>query len=114
MRVIIVDDDKNILDLCETLLKRNSIDFMSFQRFHDAIPVIEEGLFDLLLLDKTLPDIKFEEMYEILKKYGIGEKTVLMTGDSGFTKSEIIKSVVVKDVLFKPFYLNELIDILKK
>lgn len=110
MKVLIIDDDKIVVDLCKTFLNLYAVDTVCFERFTDALTILEKGEFDFILLDKTLPDINEDEMLTYLQKLNLSQKIILMTGDAYEYEDELIKNV--RTVLLKPFHIEKLKDLL--
>jgi CheY-like chemotaxis protein len=76
-RVLIVDDDEGILILLEHLLEDAGYDTTTAWTGHDAVRLLAESSFDLVLLDDYLSDISSEEVLRQLGKSG-GSAPVLL------------------------------------
>ncbi len=55
-RILLVEDDINIVDNLKSLLEAEGFDMVTASRQADALKKIEEGPYDLILLDISLPD----------------------------------------------------------
>ena len=52
-RILVVDDDENILNLEKTILEQKGFDVTTAAGGAEALTLLEEGNFDLVLLDAT-------------------------------------------------------------
>ncbi|MGQ0641377.1 MAG: response regulator, partial [Gemmatimonadaceae bacterium] len=64
-RILIADDDASIVQTMTWVLKEHGYDVMAAQRGGDVIPMMEERVPDLVLLDVTFPDA---DGYQILER----------------------------------------------
>lgn len=70
MRVLIVDDEKEIANLMKIYLENEGYDISICYNGNDAMEQIESNQFDIALLDVMLPDVDgFELCKAIRKKY---------------------------------------------
>jgi CheY-like chemotaxis protein len=56
--ILIVDDDEVMCHTLSDVLKKMSYDVTSVQSGLDALHALREGIFDLILLDIVLPDMR--------------------------------------------------------
>jgi CheY-like chemotaxis protein len=56
-RILVVDDDENILNLERTILEQKGFEVTTVGGGHDALRILGEKKFDLVLLDVMMPEI---------------------------------------------------------
>jgi DNA-binding response OmpR family regulator len=67
-KILIVDDDPNILLSVEFLLVKNGFDVIVARNGMEAIEAIEETVPDIVLLDIMMPDVDGYVICEFIKK----------------------------------------------
>ncbi len=108
--ILLVEDEKSVRELAETLLKQLGYLVFSASNGHEAFLMVDSfaGKIDLLLTDVVMPEMNGKELYEgISKKYS----SIAVLYMSGYT-NDVINShgVLDKDIIFiqKPFSIREL------
>jgi DNA-binding NtrC family response regulator len=83
-RVLVVDDDRNILQLFEKILSKGGYAVRTVQSGSEALKVLSrEGLFDLLILDLCMPEPDgFDVLREVRFHYP-GLRTLVVSGYLG-------------------------------
>lgn len=110
-RILIVDDEENILELLKYNLEKNGFEVVSMDNGEDAIDEMEKEDFDLILLDLMLPGIDGLEILKFIRgHYRIKNTPVIMLT----AKNEEIDTVLglemgADDYIGKPFGVHELI-----
>lgn len=106
--ILIVEDDNEINKMMQELLKKNNYDVSSAFSGTEALLILENKEFDLVLLDLMLPGLSGEEVLEkINESYKIPIICVSAKDDID-TKLELIRNGA-DDYLTKPFNNEELI-----
>lgn len=67
-KILIVDDDPNILLSVEFLLVKNGYDVLVARNGIEAIEIIEDTIPDIVLLDIMMPDVDGYVICEFIKK----------------------------------------------
>lgn len=91
-RVLIVDDDEGIQDLCRLWLKSSSVSFDIYSSFEEAAMSEDLSAYDICFVDKNL---ETEDGLECIKNYisdhpDIDSKFIIMSADIISLDSEII------------------------
>ena len=112
IKVLIVDDEKPICDLIDLNLSASGYHCTSVQDGAEALRLIENQFFDLILLDIMLPG---ESGIEILKKIRHKERTadlpvIMLTART--SEYDVVKGLTIgaDDYVTKPFGILELIS----
>jgi DNA-binding response OmpR family regulator len=56
-RILVVDDDENILSLERTILEQKGFDVTTAGGGAEALKILDTGAFDLVLLDVMMPEV---------------------------------------------------------
>ncbi|MCM8800540.1 MAG: response regulator [Candidatus Omnitrophica bacterium] len=105
LKILIVDDDKEILDFFKNLLKDKPYDITMVNTGKDALRKIEEDGFDLVFLDIILKDTTGIELCSKMRQIRKDLDIVLITGHP--EKAEQIQDRV-SGCLYKPFEIQKI------
>ena len=114
-RILIVDDEENILELLKYNLEKNGFDVTEKYNGEDALVSLEKDDFDIALLDLMLPGIDGLEILKFIRNHDrIKDTPVIMLT----AKNEEIDTVLglemgADDYLGKPFGIHELMARIK-
>lgn len=107
MKILIVDDEAEILALYKVILETQDYDITALTNPAEAITLIEDNKYDLVITDKKMPHVSGLEIISHVEAKSEDTVLFLITGDNtesiDFTNS---KSKVFK----KPFPLEILRD----
>lgn len=108
-KIILVEDDHSVSRLLELTLRRAGYDVEVAGTITEARAVTSTVSWDLLLLDRNLPDGDGLDLCRELKSSLPGGYVIMLTGESG--EEEKIESFDrgVDDYVTKPFQLPELL-----
>lgn len=115
LKILVVDDEEDILNLCRDLLKdNNDVQLASDARI--ALKMMETTKYDLLLCDIMMPHLDGVRLLESLRDTQPGTRppVVVMTGRP---PKELVKqkdSLGIIEIVTKPFTLGELQSVLRK
>ncbi|MBC8059106.1 MAG: response regulator transcription factor [Clostridiaceae bacterium] len=106
--ILIVDDDKDIVNLISDILEDEGYTIRSAFNGIDALKLIIDNKFDLLIIDLMLPDING---YEICKKIrdDITAPIIILSAKNKVMDKVIGFELGADDYITKPFDDNELI-----
>lgn len=107
-RLLVVDDDPEILALCHRILEADGYSVVDARRGEEALAKLEAESFDLLLTDIRLPGLNGLEVTRHLRERGIELTVVTMTGYSNMEMAIQALSLGVDEFLVKPFTLDSL------
>lgn len=112
-KVLIVDDETFIRELIRDFLELKNISSDMAKNSKSALKLLNENKYDLLLLDKNLEDSQGESLIQEMNKMNTKIPIVLLTGDLSLS-DDYIKKIGVKDVIFKPFQIEEFFEKIEK
>jgi DNA-binding response OmpR family regulator len=108
MRVLIVDDHDELLDLVTRALTRDGHNVLTARTARDARGVLAENVVDLILLDLGLPDGSGQELCRALRRSGNSAPILVLTAQSAVSSRVECLDAGADDYLSKPFAIAEL------
>jgi DNA-binding NtrC family response regulator len=113
--ILVVDDDKVILSLIQSLLHQEGYETLTLEDGGPAYLFLEkhpecQGV----ILDVRMPRISGTELLMLMSASGMKTPVIIMTGYSDFDKDELGLFGNVKAVVKKPMYPNELLDLVQE
>ena len=90
MNILGIDDNQDLLDLCEVALSAEGHEYTGIDNGKEGLQAIKDKKFDLVLLDLTMPKFSGMDVSDDLVKEGImnKQKVAILTATSP-TKEEI-------------------------
>lgn len=117
-RILIIDDEKEILDILEIFLIKNGFEVIKTQKGFEATDIIKSwSRIDLLILDMKMPQTSGIDVLKAMKKAGIDTPVVILSGSIDLQKDveELNKLGYNTDsILYKPVDLFELLEKVKQ
>jgi CheY-like chemotaxis protein len=113
-RILVVDDEESIRDLCTRVLTRAGYTVMTASTGEDAVTTLAEASFDLLISDIRMPGISGLEVLERAKIADPHIRVVLITG---FGTPQILsrgQPPGADRILTKPFSQAELLTAVRE
>ena len=107
-KILVVEDDRNILSIIQTVLDTNGYQVLTAQRCQQGILMLTSHMPDLVVLDLGLPDMDGEEFIRIVRQSSMVPIIVL----SARTEEEDKVSALdlgANDYIVKPFGTAELL-----
>lgn len=110
-KVIVVDDEKDLLDLVSYNLKKEGFEVTTSTNGEEALSLVRRQLFDLIILDLMLPGIQGIDFCKIIKE---SESTASIPIIMLTAKSEELDKILglesgADDYITKPFSTRELV-----
>ena len=116
MKICIIDDNTSITNMFAKLAKIKGHDCVISNDGRTGLSLLENGTFDVAILDLAMPRFSGIDIINSLEKNGMMDKQkILILTASSISDNEIenIKKLGVKEVLKKPVKLNALLTILE-
>jgi DNA-binding response OmpR family regulator len=111
-RILVVDDDVNILRVFKSILEKEGYVVETVETGKDALKKIKRGRFNVWLVDVKLPDMDGTDL--LLKNAGSDAVKIIITG---FSSEEVGKRAAdygADDFLVKPVRPEELISTVRE
>ncbi|HMR64280.1 MAG TPA: response regulator, partial [Anaerolineae bacterium] len=109
-KILIVDDEKDVLDLCKRILQTQGYEVKTANNGFEAVEVAKHERFDLLLTDIKMPGITGLEIAQVLKDQDPDLICVTMTGFSTMDMAISAVKLGINEFILKPFTPRELSD----
>ena len=112
--VLVVDDDKEIVDAIEIYLKNEGINVIKAYDGLEALEVLMENNVQLILMDIMMPVMNGVEALKEIKKLGVETPVIALTADAIDGQEDKYLKEGFDGYLSKPIDKNELKKILNK
>ncbi|MGD9330556.1 MAG: PAS domain S-box protein, partial [Desulfobacterales bacterium] len=108
--IMLVDDEKAILDACSSMLKKLGYKVIIARGGHEAIDIYQkrQAQIDLVILDIIMPDLKGGEVFDRLVAINPGVRVLLSSGYSIEDQAAEIISRGCDGFIQKPYQLDQL------
>ncbi|MBX7500020.1 response regulator [Qipengyuania sp. YG27] len=107
-RILLAEDDDAMRVYLERALVKAGYAVDSVDRGTDALPLLEEGNYDLLLSDIVMPEMDGIELAQRCNEVSPDTKVMFITGFAAVTLKASREQPHAK-VLSKPFHLRDLV-----
>ena len=113
-RLIIVDDEPDILNLCSTIIERSfDLDIITASSVRLAQQIMNEQTIDLAIFDLRLPDGTGFELVQHLFELNPSATVLMITAHGQCKEKQKAAELGVSKVLSKPFASGELLNELR-
>ncbi|MFQ5716307.1 MAG: UDP-3-O-acyl-N-acetylglucosamine deacetylase [Nitrospinales bacterium] len=109
-RILIVDDEKNIVSSLESILFDEGYEVSSAEDGLDALEIIQSDPPDLVLLDIWIPGMDGIEVLKTIKAYNPETHVLIMSGHASIDTAVKATKLGASDFIEKPFSLNQLVQ----
>jgi len=108
--IVVIDDDANLLQLTNEILKQNKYKTHAFTNAKDAIEFVKSNSFDLILTDIQMPNM---DGFEFVKQIAptISQPIIAITGRTDIDDSVYIKAGF-KTIIRKPYVPKNLLKVI--
>ena len=110
MNVVIVDDERPIMQLCMKVLELQGYTVEGFTRGEDAVARLLASPADLLVVDYKMPGLNGVEVIRRVRAARPNQRAVMITGHGTAEVVAEATEVRVNGLLFKPFTPSELVE----
>ena len=107
MRVLVVDDDREICDFMETFLAKDGITVKTTGEPGGVVEDVKEGAYHLIVLDLMMPDLDGIKVLEQIRKIDTDIAVVIFTGYPSLDTAVQSMKLDAVDYLKKPFNPEE-------
>jgi len=117
MKVLGIDDNEDLLSLCEIALSSEGHEYTGINNGREGLQAIKDKKFDVVLLDLAMPEFSGTDLIDALVKEGIikKQKVVIFTASSA-TEEEYgpLLEKGAHSILKKPLDVDVLMKTIKK
>jgi PAS domain S-box-containing protein len=109
-RVLLVDDEPEIIQFCTRILKDHGYDLVSVDSGQKAIAQLRQRAFDLLVTDIKMPDVDGLKVLRVAKEVDPEIAVVMITGYGTLENAVEALRAGARGFVIKPFTSQELLD----
>ena len=108
--ILIVDDDKDLVNLYETFLKYDGYKVDAFTDPVDALSSFRKDVYDLVLLDLKMPEMNGVELFHELQNVdpNLLYRFITVANKEYIDNIKINNIGIEENIIYKPLWLNEL------
>ncbi len=117
MKILGIDDNRDLLDLCEVALSAEGHEYTGIDNGKEGLHAIKDKKFDLVLLDLSMPDFSGEDVIDALVKEGImnKQKIIVFTASTPAEKEVgLLLEKGLHSLMTKPLDIDALIKTIRK
>ena len=117
MKILGIDDNQDLLDLCEVALSSEGHEYTGIDNGKEGLELIRNQQFDIVLLDLSMPDFSGVDVIDALVRDGImdKQKIVIFTASSATEKEYApLLEKGAHSIMKKPVDVDVLIETIKK
>ena len=107
-KILVVEDDRNILSMIQTVLDTHGYQVLTAQRCQQGILMLTSHMPDLVVLDLGLPDMDGEEFIRVVRRNSMVPIIVLSARSEEHDKVSAL-DLGANDYITKPFGTGELL-----
>jgi DNA-binding response OmpR family regulator len=116
MKILGIDDNQDLLDLCEVALTSDGHEYTGVTNGKDGVQMLKDKKYDMLLLDLSMPDFSGVDVVDALVEANImnKQKVVVFTASSATEKeySPLLEKGA-HSILKKPLDVDDLLNAIK-
>ena len=113
-RILAIDDEPNIRRLIQSEFKLEGFDIAIAQDGEEALALLDDKVFDVVLLDIRLPRMNGIEVLKRLKQKAPQTEVVMITGYGDIKTAVESLKLGARDYITKPFKLDELLTLVNQ
>ncbi|MHB0914679.1 MAG: response regulator [Thermoleophilia bacterium] len=113
-RILVVDDEAVIRDVCSQVLENLGYLVVTAGSGREALRLVSEDSFDVVVTDIMMPDMSGLELLEIIKRTSLEIQPVVITGLGTFEMATQADRLGAREFVVKPFTPDELGDAVSK
>lgn len=108
MKILVVEDNKKLLQTIEKELKKH-FEVECCEDGEEALYLIKQGIYDLVVLDLMLPSLGGIDILKNIRNNHIDTPVLILTAKESLDEKVEAFSIGANDYLTKPFYMEELV-----
>lgn len=109
MRLLIIEDEKNISDVIVSRLISENYTIDASYDGKNGLDKALTGMYDLIVLDIMLPQVNGYDILKEIRKNNINTKVIMLTAKAELENKLFGFEMGADDYLTKPFHIDELV-----
>jgi len=117
MKILGIDDSRDLLELCNIALSAEGHEYTGIDNGKEGLQAINDKKFDVVLLDLSMPDFTGEDVLDALVKEGIMDKQKIIIFTASTATEKEYGPLLEKgahSIITKPVDIDILIETIKK
>jgi CheY-like chemotaxis protein len=106
--VLVVDDEPAVANVMEMMLRFEGCDVQTAACARDALALLEENHFDVVITDYAMPDMKGDELAVLIKQRRPHQPVIMLSAHASMLKDSGRKIEGIDALIGKPFLLDDL------
>jgi len=111
--ILVVDDDRLILEVIKCILEREGIDTLCVESGKEALEKLNERTFSLMITDFNMPEMDGLELSRIGMEIAPQMPIIMDTGSISPKITRLAKEIGISKVLSKPFLAKVLLQTIR-
>ena len=107
-RILVVDDEPAVCDAIKMMLKFDGHAVQTANGSKEALSLLEQGKFDLIITDYSMPGMKGDELAAVIKQRLPHQPIIMISAYAEMLKSSGNPLTGVDFIISKPFLLADL------
>jgi CheY-like chemotaxis protein len=107
-RILVVDDEPAVGDAIKMMLKFDGHAVQTASGSKEALSLLEQGKFDLIITDYSMPGMKGDELAAVIKQRLPHQPIIMISAYAEMLKSSGNPLTGVDFILSKPFFMADL------
>ena len=113
-RILVVDDEPLVCDSLRMVLELDHHQVQTTNSGHEALAAIQNGKYDLIILDYEMPVMKGDKLAAAIKALSPQQPIIMITGYAEKLRLAGNFPLAVDSVINKPFEIQEIRDAVRK
>jgi DNA-binding NtrC family response regulator len=109
-RVLLVDDEEEFTDALSKRLEARNLKVKTVNRGEDAVHMVDEQSFDVIILDLAMPGMDGLETLQQIKANHPDAEIIILTGHASVESSVKAMKIGAEDLLEKPVDMADLLS----
>ena len=109
LKILIAEDDQELCQLFSHVLMKNGYAVRSVADGAEALEVVENDYFDLIISDIMMPQVDGYEFVRLLRESGNQTPVMMITARDAFDDMRLGFQSGVDDFMIKPINVNEMV-----
>jgi DNA-binding NtrC family response regulator len=114
LKILVVDDERHVRDLCIELLQRKRYDAEGAASGYEALGKLEEKVYDMVLLDITMPGMDGIEVLRRAKEIAPDILVLVLTGHGTIDTANKAMELGAAGFIRKPIAIEDLAERIDK
>lgn len=113
LKILVVDDEDLVRQMIARLLRRNGIACEQAASLDEAVPLLDEEHYDILITDQNMPGGSGAELITFVTMKSPGTATIMISGERDPILADLTQQLGGVGFLAKPFDEEDLMSLIR-